>query len=109
MAIIIMLTAVAIAGKRSVANNQENNLLAQNVEALADSPEDREYPRYINKTDKRSRKEQKVEIGKDGIKYNYSRTCTDYYTYCKHTGKEVDICYESLNGFVTSCQTWGQE
>lgn len=89
-----------------------NNLLLANVEALSnpEGGDSGEYPRYINKTDKNSYKEFKTEVTVDtaGVKVSidYSRTCTSYYTFCKHTRKAQDICYGNLNGMATDCGDW---
>lgn len=88
------------------------DLLSENIEALSE-PEDKEYPRYINVTDKSSIKEFKTEIEKDStglkISVEYSRKCITYYTYCKHTGKTDDICYASLNKLEKTCDSWDKE
>lgn len=111
--------AVAVLSGYSAYNSHSKSELSDvmlaNVEALADDPEssDNEYPKYINKTDKNSYKDFKTDIKTDStgaqISIQYSRTCTTYYTYCKHTGKEGDMCYKSLNGLVTDCESWSKD
>lgn len=115
----LVVAALAIAGYggekayNSYAQNEPFGLLAANIEALS-NPEGQngQYPRYINKTDKNSYKEFKSEVKVDStgvsVTVQYSRTCTTYYTYCKHTGKKEDICYESLNGMKTDCGDWSK-
>ena len=47
----------------------------------------------------------------DGVQVSveYKRTCTVWYTHCKHTGKEKDICYRTLNGVAQGpCGNWEQ-
>lgn len=88
----------------------DNGLLYQNIEALSEN-ENSEYPRYKNVTDKSSNTEFKTEIriGPDSTKVSveYKRTCTVWYTHCKHTGKEKDLCYQSLNGIAQGpCGSW---
>lgn len=83
-----------------------------NVEALTDSPEQgnpNERPKYINKVKFKGRIETKVEVGKDGVKISYKRTCTDVITYCEHTGKDDDICYVDMNGIDTTCKSWEKD
>lgn len=93
-----------------------SDVLLSNIEALADDSESSDnnvYPRYINTTDKNRYKEFKIEGKTDStgktISIHYSRTCTTYYTYCKHTGKKDDICYGSLNGKATDCGSWTKD
>lgn len=86
----------------------EDALLLENVEALArnDVGSSGEIPRYVNETEINEHKDVKVEIDSSGLRIEYSRTCSDVITYCKHTGKEEDICYERLNGVETTCGSW---
>ena len=87
--------AVALLSGYSAYNSHSKSKLSDvmlaNVEALADGPEssDKEYPMYINKTDKNSYKEFKTEIKADStgaqITIQYSRTCTTSCTKCKAT------------------------
>lgn len=99
---------------KKFAQNETIGLLAANIEALADDPEGQngQYPRYINKTDKNPYKEFKSEVKVDttgvSVSVQYSRTCTTYNTYCKNTGRENDICYQSLNGMTTDCGKWSE-
>ncbi|MCM1515492.1 MAG: hypothetical protein NC080_03615 [Paraprevotella sp.] len=89
-------------------------MLLANVEALTDGSEsfDNKYSGYINTTDKNKYREFKTEIQTDtaGVKIfiQYQRTCTTYYTYCKHTGKTKHECHSSLNGLVSDCGSWSK-
>lgn len=80
----------------------------QNVEALTQNESSDQYPRYKNVTDKTSYNEFRTEYkGEDhSVIVEYKRTCTGYYTYCKHTGNEDDICYGSLNKKDILCGDW---
>ena len=81
----------------------EDDIFDSNIEALSTS-ENEDFPRYKNVTDKSSNTEFKTEVstGADGTKVSveYKRTCTVWYTHCKHTGKKNDVCYKALNGMA---------
>lgn len=71
------------------------------------------YPRYINRTDRRTYSEVKTEVKKDSagfsVNIDYKRECVSYYTYCYSTGKKEDMCYDKLNKFVTNCGDWSKK
>lgn len=87
-----------------------NDMFDLNIQALSAS-ENGEFYRYKNVTDNSSNTEFKTEVstGADGTKVSveYKRTCTVWYTYCKHTGKKNDVCYQELNGMAQGpCGDW---
>lgn len=87
-----------------------NDMFDLNIQALSAS-ENGEFSRYKNVTDKSSNTEFKTEVstGADGTKVSveYKRTCTVWYTHCKHMGKNKDVCYEKLNGMAQGpCGDW---
>lgn len=90
--------------------SEDDALLLENVEALAsdDLGSSGEIPRYINDTKIKNHKDIRFEIDSSGLKVEYSRTCSDVITYCKHTGEDEDICYERLNGVETTCGDWSK-
>lgn len=98
-------------GYKDYENAQEtDHLLLANVEALAQDGESNsgEFSCYINDTKFSSNTEFKTEVNENGISVSWKRTCQSAITYCKHTGKEDDICYKSLNGVVTTCGEWSE-
>lgn len=114
LSFIAAVAIAAVVGKKTFGSheNKSYNLLMKNIEALSQG-ENSKYPRYINHTDKNKYKDFKVEIEGDTtggkITTTYSRNCTTYYTYCKQTGKNDDICHGELNGMVTDCGVWSKE
>ncbi len=113
-----MAIAAALFTGYSAYNSQNSNELTDialaNVEALAESNESgntsgNERPRYINKTEIKTRTETSTEITDSSITIEYKRTCSDVITYCKYTGKNEDICYVDLNGILTSCEDWKEK
>lgn len=84
------------------------SLLLENIEALTyDESLGNERPAYINETKIVKNVDTKIEIGPDGVSVEYKRECHAMVTYCKHTGKAMDICYADLNGVQTiSCGPW---
>ena len=87
-----------------------NDMFDLNIQALSAS-ENGQFPSYKNVTDKSSNTEFKTEVstGADGTKVSveYKRTCTVWYTHCKHTGKNKDVCYGELNGMAQGpCGDW---
>ena len=109
-ALSMALLAFAFYGVKHNDSVGEDTLLMENVEALArgDVGSNGEFPRYINETEIKSHKDVKVELDSSGLEVEYSRTCSDVITYCEHTGKDEDICYESLNGIETICGDWSK-
>lgn len=117
----IVLFAVCLTGWTIVNNQQqrEDDNFSKNVEALTLPPEGSGetssgvYPRYINKTDRRTYSEIKTEVKKDSagfsVSIDYKRECVSYYTYCNSTGNKEDMCYEKLNKFVTNCGNWSEK
>lgn len=97
-----------VGGQQEEAGRDE--LLLENVEALTrnDVGSIGEIPRYVNETEIKSHKDVKVEIDSTGLRIEYSRTCSDVITYCEHTGKDEDICYERLNGVESTCGEWSK-
>jgi hypothetical protein len=99
-------------GYQDYENAQEpDHLLLANIEALAQDGEGTtsgEYSRYINDTKFSSNTEFKTEVNENGVSISWKRTCQSAITYCKNTGDDDDICYESLNGVVTTCGEWSK-
>ena len=108
-AITASLACLPFSGVSELAEDDE--MIRLNIEALCDD-EDGTYPSYINVTEKSSNTEFKTEVNTaDGVQVSveYKRTCTVWYTHCKHTGKEKDICYRTLNGVAQGpCGNWEQ-
>lgn len=84
-----------------------NPLLAENLAALTE--DNNTYPRYKNHTDKSTNVEWETKVDTTGLHIKFKRTCVTYYTYCKETGKEDDICYGQLNKLETTCGDWAKD
>lgn len=90
------------------ANMTTGSILLENVEALASGGEDGKFPKYINDTKHSSNSEFETRVDKDGVSVTYKRSCQSAITTCKNTRKDDDICYETLNGAITTCGEWSK-